>query len=319
MTIVVYSSNDVSAPAYTGAAGSIIGLLDACLVSGYGTKPALGWAKEFNTLNIGVYRAASGNRFRLRVDDTADTNAYCRAYETMTAHSTGTQPFPTITQLANGSGIPKGSGVTPRSWKLVGSSSAFYLYVSPVSSGTLFSGANAFSDRVLFFGDGVSNKPGDAFFTMLIGSSTYTSVNDTFGAVVVTNSPSGTDGHYVARPHTQLGGSCPAFKTLPIHGSVIGPIGVMAGNTSKLSVPDPVSGEIIFLPIEIYEFGSDSIPIRRGRLPGAWSFPHNLPFGFLSEFPVTGDINGKIMLCLPANYAANPGQFTVEISPINSW
>ncbi|WP_297486902.1 MULTISPECIES: hypothetical protein [Pseudomonadota] len=38
MTVTIYSSKDASAPALTGIAGSLVAVLDACLVNGYGTK-----------------------------------------------------------------------------------------------------------------------------------------------------------------------------------------------------------------------------------------------------------------------------------------
>ena len=42
MPWTVYRSDDAGAPNLTGAAGSLIAILDAVLVNGYGAKPAAG-------------------------------------------------------------------------------------------------------------------------------------------------------------------------------------------------------------------------------------------------------------------------------------
>ncbi len=41
-TVNLYQSTDASAPILTGSAGSLVTLLDACLVNGYGTKAGRG-------------------------------------------------------------------------------------------------------------------------------------------------------------------------------------------------------------------------------------------------------------------------------------
>ena len=76
MTVRVYSSTDASAPVLTGQVGSLIAVLDACLVNGYGTKTAAGWTKPFaDASNTAVYRSGSGSRafFRFFDDGTAAT------------------------------------------------------------------------------------------------------------------------------------------------------------------------------------------------------------------------------------------------------
>lgn len=45
MPFIVYRSSDVGAPQMTAAAGSLLTVLDACLVNGYGSKAAAGWGK----------------------------------------------------------------------------------------------------------------------------------------------------------------------------------------------------------------------------------------------------------------------------------
>ena len=90
-----FSSADAGAPVLTGAAGKLAAVLDWALV-GKG-----GWDLAFTGTNVRVYRAQTGNRFYLRLDDTPSLYSRLRAYRAMTAVSTGTNQFPNNTQAAN--------------------------------------------------------------------------------------------------------------------------------------------------------------------------------------------------------------------------
>src|SRR5690348_12633571 len=124
---VVYSSSDTGAPVLTGQAGSLIAVLDACLVNGYGTQTAAGWTKAFSGTNKADYRMAGGNQFYLDVDDSAaqtaaGKEANVRGYEAMTALATGTNAFPTTTQFAAPGQVIRKSATadaTSRGWILV--------------------------------------------------------------------------------------------------------------------------------------------------------------------------------------------------------
>lgn len=316
MTTTVYRSSDASAPTLTNALGSVIGILDGCLVNGYGAKSSLGWAKEFTGTNLAAYRAASGNRLRLRVDDTAAGTAFLLGYETMTGVSAGKNPFPTPGQ-AGGNTIVKSSDSTPRSWILVGDATRFYFYTSPSASDAVFSGApfSAF-DRFFFYGDIQSYKPGDAFGTMIMGTNSNSIYSDTSGILGVSSVPASNimAGHYLARPHYQLGGSVYAFKAVPVHpANSTNLIGL-----SNYPAPDPITGEILLAPIEIYEStGNDvnAIPIRRGRFPGLYAPIGRYPFGFFSEFDGTGDLVGRKLLALAAFSGSTICQPVLDITP----
>lgn len=56
MTTRIYKSSDASAPVMNVSAGSLLSVLDACLVTGYGAKTAAGWAKT--VIDAGTYQAA---------------------------------------------------------------------------------------------------------------------------------------------------------------------------------------------------------------------------------------------------------------------
>lgn len=51
----VYKSTDAGAPTMTGAVNTLIAVLRACLVDGYGVKPAAGWS--FTTIDAATYQA----------------------------------------------------------------------------------------------------------------------------------------------------------------------------------------------------------------------------------------------------------------------
>ena len=75
MAVTLYRSSDGSAPgAYSNTVSSLITILDACLVNGYGAKVAAGWTKAFTGTNKAAYRNSTtppSTGFYFRVDDTS--------------------------------------------------------------------------------------------------------------------------------------------------------------------------------------------------------------------------------------------------------
>lgn len=61
MGVTVYRFDDAGAPTLSAAAGALISVLDACLVNGYGAKPAAGWTKAFSDTNQAAYRQGAGS------------------------------------------------------------------------------------------------------------------------------------------------------------------------------------------------------------------------------------------------------------------
>ena len=122
MTVRVYSSADVGAPVLNMSSGSLVAVLDACLVNGYGSKPGSGWAKSFadSTLRAAYKQGVGGNGHYFYLDDSAGASARCRGYEAMTDINTGTGPFPTAVQVSGGDYLHKHDGAAgTRPWFLV--------------------------------------------------------------------------------------------------------------------------------------------------------------------------------------------------------
>lgn len=163
----VYKSSDGSAPVLDGQVGSLIAVLDACLVNGYGSKSAAGWTKPYSATNKGVYLGSAGHY--LDVDDAAAgaggaKEATVRGYETMTAVATGTGPFPTTAQAAApGLYIRKSvaADATARGWVLFADGTTFHLFV--------LTGDTAGRYHSFSFGRFYSMKASDTYRSIILG------------------------------------------------------------------------------------------------------------------------------------------------------
>lgn len=123
-----------SLPKINGLDGSLITVLDACLLSS-------GWSKDFTGTNVAVYKNGIGSNQRFfRVNDVTDSNGICkiRGYSSMTdSTDSGTNPFPTTSQEANGVSIKKSitNDSTNRDYIIVVDEKICYLFIDFNSSG----------------------------------------------------------------------------------------------------------------------------------------------------------------------------------------
>jgi hypothetical protein len=296
MAIRVYKSTDAGAPVLTNAVNSLIPVLD-CLVSGLGPTPGAGWTKPFTGTNKAVYKQGAGsNGFHLRVDDSTATLARAVAYESMTTVDAGTNAFPTELQFPGGLYMPKSASASACSWVLVASEKYFILNVNQANEAT-FSTA-----QPVFFGDFISRKPGDAFNTIFIGGGTagvsttaqFQTLSTTLGVVT---------GHYLARPHTQVGQSTQCAKVV---NNSLGVAIIGGGGSPNLTYPSPITGGIELGRILVTEGTA-----IRGHLDGVMAPLHNKPLTHGDTFtPTSGDFVGKSFMAMNIN---GPGQVLVEI------
>ena len=254
----VFRSSDTSAPALTDGAGSLLTVLDAVLVDGYGSTSPLGWSRPFTPSgNICVYQSNAGNQRYLRLNDTANLSTLAIAYETMTDLSTGTGEMSAANSYINKTPY---TSYTVTSWILVSNGKIVYF---ETSDGYGF-----------IFGDFPSYVPNDQYNTILItdtaevaGSSGYFSgqpigcMTRQYGGTLV--------GHYVARSYTQLGGAVAVSKTQAQQFDVYAaswdqfPI----GSLSQLGFGMVVDDTVRYSQIQILESSS----ALRGYLPGLWA------------------------------------------------
>lgn len=151
-------SIDAGAPLLRNVAGDLIAVLDWALDVASGTH----WQKVYTSTNKAVYRATTGQRYYLRVDDTGTTLAVVRGYATMTAVDTGTGIFPDAAQRVSPAYyFYKASNATAREYAIVGDSRFFAL---------LGSGGTGVERFPLLFGEASPLDAADSFHTMLMAS-----------------------------------------------------------------------------------------------------------------------------------------------------
>lgn len=191
-TSVLYSSTDAGAPQLNNTPGSLMAILTACLVNGFGGKNGLGWTMPFYDLaaSIAVYRNdhTNGTGCFLRLhDDVPDFTAYgayyLSMYSSMSSLDIGIDPIP-LSRINRGIKTFVG-GTSNFKWRLLGDSRGFYFIA------WLYPG-NPDLAYVFYCGDIISLVPGytdmyglfsnyayNAHFATLVMSSNYTNLEST--------------------------------------------------------------------------------------------------------------------------------------------
>lgn len=332
MTINCYSYLDASAPVMRGVVGDLTTLLDACLVNGYGSQTAAGWAIPYTATNKRVYRAPSGNRMYLSVDDTNPApgsygaqNARVSSYESMSSVSAGVNPIPTALQVAalsllgTGSVLVKSSSAdtVQRPWFLFANETFFHLLI--FISNTLATGAT-FSSSIyiggIMYGDLVQpQKAGDAFHTLLVCGVAQGYTSNFFGAMTQTT-PALTPGHWLQRPYTQFNSGIGCAKGLV--GRNISNVSVMGADTNAPNFPEPISGGLVLSEVWIYENCNGQYS-PRGKVPGIFSSLHNY-IAIQSAFNVGDQIPGAGTYAGLTFQTCSPGVGSICFFQVNgSW
>lgn len=330
MAVTLYKSTDASAPSLTGQVGSLVALLDAILVNGYGTQAAAGWTKAFTGTNLASYRmATSGNTgFYLDVNDAAPTTAKearMRGYEVMTAVGTGTNAFPTSSQSSFGVVCRKSNtaDATARPWYCIADGSVFYLFVD---TGDYTSPNYSFG---FSFGDFFSYKSGDTYNCQICGRKAENSTNDTddmlscvfAGSQALTYTA--VNSGFLARVWTGVGGSLIYTKHTAMPGFTPGSTTIAyttcGSANSLIPYPNGPDGGLELAPMWIAHNGS-----IRGYMKGLWAPLHNQPCGHGDTFSGTGNMSGKSFIALNTKgpntnvgVSTTSGQIVIETS--NTW
>jgi hypothetical protein len=277
MVTTVYKSTDASAPVLTGLAGTLVTVLDACLVNGYGAKSAAGWTKPFSAANQGAYRmnSATGAGHYLNVVDSAPNptladgrEARLRGFETMSAMSTGTGLFPTAAQFANGLFLRKSAtdDATARPWVIVADDKTVVMFVNSGDYGSAYAS--------FYFGEFFSLKSSaDAYRTILIArtieqiAATPVPFPNGENLNLLSGLTAAVVGHYVPR----------TFSQFPQSAVNVGKHGNAAHSAASLTglclYPNPVDGGLYLAPLTVHEPLAGLTAIR-GRLRGLWHFCH---------------------------------------------
>lgn len=260
MAIRYYFSTDASAPVLNGTVGSLITLLDACLVNGYGSKAAAGWTKEYTGTNLAAYRMSTvspATGMYLRVDDTNTQVSRVLGYETMSDVNTGTGRFPLESQFSGGLYIWKSATAnsTARPWCVIACERSFYLFTLTQKT-TLDANYDDLGCQI-FFGDLVTRKAVDGYECMILAPNGSFANN----AQQMASCGSSVPFQYIARPYTGLGVSTMTGKCRNLPGGY---------NSSHIGLaetgvyPDPVSQTLILGKVMVTE----SSTVMRGYMPG---------------------------------------------------
>lgn len=316
MTSRMYKSSDASAPSLTGQVGSLVSLLDAVLVNGYGSQTAAGWTKPYTATNKAVFRNSSSNGtgFYLDVDDSGPgaggaKEARMRGYETMSAVATGTGPFPTVAQMTNGIFKRKSAtaDATARPWYILADETVFYLFVE---SGD-YTGPTR--TTAFGFGDFYSFKASDAYRCMIMGRTTENSSNSNAEYFPTINSPYGSNitsstlaGHYLARTYNGVGSAIAFGKHTDAFAGGLGsngsgyaqPMGQSITNsgavaTNGMTYPSPADGGLYMAPVYLHHTQA-----LRGYLKGLWCPSHDAPLAHTDTFSGTGGMSSKTFMVM---------------------
>lgn len=281
-----------------------------------------GFQKVFADVDKAVYRSTdtSGSRPYLQIFDDATTagaarEAKTRGYLTMTDLNTGSEPFPTVAQHANGLMTYKSSSVdaTNRPWVLITDGNNFYFQACMDRSPTSMQAADGWL-WWLAFGDIISTRSGDPYTAFLAASNSVNQQTSTsngngmFVPAVRTANPS-YNACYIVRPYTQVLGAVVmnqmghgwdqnalgalgifGYPHIPDNGFMMTPLLCMQGGVLRGRMPgvyEPLQGRILN-QFDIIE-NVDGYPGR--KFMALWG-QHGGTTGMLM-FDITGDSYGK--------------------------
>lgn len=268
-TTRIYRSTDTDAPVLTGQVGSLLNLLDKCLVDGYTGKTAAGWTRPYTGTNKTAYRnsvAAGGSGMYLRVVDANAGYATAKVFSAMSDVDTGSDVAPAAAYSPDGRYWAKSvtSDATARPWVLVADELTMWLIVQQGAPGTYV------FDSLFGAGDFASEVPADPWRYFVLGRTNATSAGaggvgsggdlrlhpGNFGTVT----PGSTEALWIAR---QTSGSGASIATRCLAFGSAGDVAFGTTNTANIAAPSPGGGHEYWINAMI----ADSSTIR-GRLRG---------------------------------------------------
>ena len=322
----IFSSSDVSGPGLlSGTAGSLLTILDACLVTGYsGHSVSPAWTKPFaNSGNIGCYKQGAGAGLGLVINDNGPnvTSTYKEAWaigwESVAGIGapvgTGSGQFPTPAQLLTTGHVvirkSASADATGRYWVLFADSATFYFFVA--------SGDAASAYMAFMFGDVFSLKgSSDAYRCMIHGRA---SENNSTGGTTADNTDSiypcavtgaNGPGMFMARSYGGGGTSITTQKMGDMNalGAYVSNTGVAVGGFFQ--TPNGPDNSIYLSPVKVIELAAVSV---RGRLRGIYQVCHPLAnFADGQTFAGGGDYAGKSFRIV--SHGINNGFWALETS-----
>jgi len=319
----MYTSQDVGHPILTGTSGSLLSLLNSCLVTGYTSKTACGWTKTgslygavADSASCGVFVQPTGSKATLFVSDNAlglcgARQARVTGFDAIQAFTssvgaaptssiTGSNQFPTFAQGIISARKSTDTSATERQWVVFADSSSVYCFMSTGDSAGMYYG--------FMFGDIFSIKSGsvDASKCLIVGNIAElvagTVANDRLDVLGALNAA--VTGHFVQRSYTGVGASLAVGK----HGDgVKGSTTALLGTTQYPNGPD---NGFYISPVWVTESAGSTV---RGRMRGLYQACHAIAsFTDGQTFQGGGDFAGKTFYIV--KQSPNAGVFAIETS-----
>lgn len=220
---IVYKSTYGNAPVLAAVNGSVVNLLNKCLVTGYGDKQGAGWTMPFVNVGetIAVFRqsAATGNGFYLGVDTASPSYAYRARLRTAEVFTTETAYQFQIGYTGDWD-FASGANTNAVPWCIVATPEYLYFFAWEYTTGTALP-TSAHQETTsstycgsFFFGDFISYFPDDHYNTLFWWGG-Y-GVTDPFGAIKGENNATSSS-KYIARAVSGAAGAvgCTAMAGPP--------------------------------------------------------------------------------------------------------
>lgn len=300
----IYQSGDFGAPALNGLTGSFLNLLNVCLYTGYGSKPAAGWLKPLpDTASYGILTQPTGSGFSIFIKDNGPGAAVGRearisGWEAITAidngNVTGSNPFPTVAQQPFGSAgaviVRKSvsADTIQRAWILIADSRSFYFFDQSESATQIYYLGYSFGDIYSYVATG-----SDAYKCMIVGRTGEDNIStlyEAFDDVCLIHQTC--QGSYLARTYNGSGTSIKFGRHADIckNSNYAGGWWHLIGYQMYPNGPD---NGLYMTPIYITE-GNGTTGFVRGIMRGLYSISHReTSFADGQIFSGSGDFAGK--------------------------
>lgn len=285
----ILRSTDGGAPTLNGTAGALIGVIDALLDIG---SSGSFWEKVYSGTNKAAYRADSGERYYLRVDDSAAQVAAVRGYTTMSNVDTGTDAFPTTTQQTNWNWFKSNTAdSTARAYTAVATDRFFLILVSGGWSGS--------GQELYFFGEPKKFNAADAGASCIKAHPAASFGTSSFrGGLTTSSSPFALSTAYTAPANNNL---AMLPMALNADGATPSASGRYFGTIPTTSVPFASYGFILPTPIIIGSAISGAAGLARGALPHIYCTCNYESDANLAQGDTFSDADGReFLLCAPA-------------------
>jgi len=321
-----YYSSDAGATGsivINGLSGSLLNVLNKCLVEGYVGRTASGWTKPIaDTGNVGIFKQGilsdGTNNGYLHVMDNGPgaggaIEARITGWENITAFSTasggvtGSGQYPTSTQLAIGSGAciaRKSIAATSvqRNWIVAADSRSVYMFIQSEGTTVYFG---------WMFGDIYSYKSSDqgidAYRQIIIGRVTENSTDVNTAGRLDKQTIIGTvnTGHFASRTYSGLASGV----TLSKHGDWTKSAGSGIFN-GVVPFPNGPDGATYLSKIWI---GENASSVLRGHMKGFWHWCH--PVANITDQQIisgSGTLAGRTFLAIKSTESL--GVYIMETS-----